>query len=61
MFLTMYSRYRTGELPEQVASLSVADMWITHLAFSTWYLVQPGCCKLFNEWIGQCKSYTKYR
>ena len=44
--LTLYSRYGTGESPEQVASLSVADTWITHLAFSTWDSVHPGYCKI---------------
>lgn len=40
-----FLRSRNGELPEQVASLSVADIWITHLAFSTWNLVQSGWCE----------------
>lgn len=42
-----YSRYRTGESPEHVTSLSVADSWITHLAFSTWNSVKPGYCKIY--------------
>ena len=43
----LFSRYRNGELPEHVASLSVADTWITHLAFSNWTLVHTGCCKQY--------------
>lgn len=47
--LIIYSRYRTGESPEQVASLSVADTWITHLTFSTWDSLQPGYCKIISH------------
>ncbi|KAF8154505.1 transcription factor IIIC subunit delta N-term-domain-containing protein [Crassisporium funariophilum] len=40
-----FIRYRKDDSPEMVRSLSVADKWITHLAFSSWTLVQPGECK----------------
>lgn len=53
----MYSRYRNGEPPEQVALLPVADTWITHLAFSAWDPVQPGYCKMSHEKIEQFRSY----
>jgi hypothetical protein len=61
VLITVYSRSRNGELPEQVASLSVVDTWITHLAFSTWNLVQSGWCKISRERIGTILNLTKYR
>ncbi|KDR79253.1 hypothetical protein GALMADRAFT_93153 [Galerina marginata CBS 339.88] len=40
-----FLRHKKGADPAPVGLLSVADRWITHLAFSRWELVRPGECE----------------
>jgi general transcription factor 3C polypeptide 4 len=35
-----------------VRTLKVADKWVTHVAFSSWALVEPGICELVAFLIG---------
>ncbi|KAJ3511250.1 hypothetical protein NLJ89_g4210 [Agrocybe chaxingu] len=37
-----FLRYRKGEEPEYVGTLSVAEVWITHVALAGWNIVEPG-------------------
>ncbi|CAA7270424.1 unnamed protein product [Cyclocybe aegerita] len=37
-----FLRYRKGEEPEYVGTLWVAQVWITHVAFAGWNIIEPG-------------------
>ncbi|PPQ88838.1 hypothetical protein CVT25_010267, partial [Psilocybe cyanescens] len=40
-----FLRYRRGGGPEIIATLAVADNWITQIAFSCWNKIKPGHCE----------------
>ncbi|RDB16625.1 hypothetical protein Hypma_002848 [Hypsizygus marmoreus] len=41
----VFLRYKADQTLQHIQTVSVADKWIGHLAFSAWTLVNPGICE----------------